>query len=491
MRYNCPQCGQHLDIDEWWVGKATQCPTCQLTFLVPEPELSAVTRPWWRMRWAVAALLGGVLLGTVGVWLAVRSRSASPTDRAALAGTNVPSAHKPSTAPGQPAASAAAPGPESAPRNLPRPSHSGSINPPKLAVQTTWQFAEGSGGMVVSPNRWTTTLIIENADTRTWSLTPDLLMAEVVGTDALAGAVCPGANQEVRKRVMPFIVNGAPEGTNGSATTLILFPSDSGLFTLDIASFDAHWRLNGKESPWTPTRLKPGERLECTWEYLSPTAFKPEVRSKPGFHLFHLGPVLSCADDPRGPAFVLATHSVPATSDQWCGGEPEFVPLTSESVRRRVSDPSQPVAWRAQFLAMSWDQPRPVDHTDAFALETLNDAAGSPVDLRKTAAASLLERRYGPAKPTLVAIARNQDASVDLRLCVIRGLHRLGGQDILETLSGIARDIRQGRPAREAALNSLFDWGAEGHVVVRSLCSDAELGVAARTLLNPQSSPNH
>ena len=70
IKFNCPQCGQHIAVDATGAGMTVACPQCSLAILVPQPEQLAGQEPprrakrWWLLSAGIAAamLIAGLLI---------------------------------------------------------------------------------------------------------------------------------------------------------------------------------------------------------------------------------------------------------------------------------------------------------------------------------------------------------------------------------------------------------------------------------------------
>jgi cytohesin len=70
IKFNCPQCGQHIAVDATGAGMTVACPQCSLAILVPQPAQLAGQEPprrpkrWWLLSAGIAAamLIAGLLI---------------------------------------------------------------------------------------------------------------------------------------------------------------------------------------------------------------------------------------------------------------------------------------------------------------------------------------------------------------------------------------------------------------------------------------------
>jgi cytohesin len=70
IKFNCPQCGQHIAVDATAAGMTVVCPQCSLAILVPQPAQLAGQEPprrakrWWLLSAGIAAamLIAGLLI---------------------------------------------------------------------------------------------------------------------------------------------------------------------------------------------------------------------------------------------------------------------------------------------------------------------------------------------------------------------------------------------------------------------------------------------
>ena len=358
--------------------------------------------------------------------------------------------------------------------------------PPALSVKGSWRFSTGSGGFAPSPNEWVTTLTFENPGPKTWTVVPDMILVEAVETQSIAGGICPGGLHGARNKCVPFILRSAPKDKSGSGSTLLIYPTGGGGATVSFSSFEAHWKLDGKEHLWQATDLKRGGKLECEWEYPNVTTFKAEVKGKGSYNVSHVGPLFYDKADTTGPAYVLASRLTRAAGKKgkWQCANPVFLPLTPESVRKEIDDKSKPVARRSAFLAWLWHQPRPCKDADQVLMAVLEAPGKYPTALRGSAASALLVRRHRPALKALRSLAANKEADADLRTRIIGDLDQILPAGEVQALARIARDPSDTKKVRESALRTLSRMGPEGWVVVKELANDKELSETAESLLN-------
>jgi hypothetical protein len=350
-----------------------------------------------------------------------------------------------------------------------------------------WQFIEGRPEAgIPHPQIWKTSLEWTNTDSRAWTVVPDMLFSEVLDTESLDGGICAPEKAPLRNACLwPCRIGAAPLDLSGSASRDLTFlgagPSP-GTFTPRVGTAQAHWRLHQQEQLWQATLVPRGDQLSCVWEHWTADVFKPELRTRPGYHLVQYGPVFFDNDNPRGNAYVLVARSTPGGKiNEWQSEAPRFLPLTAEEVRRQI-DADLPLSARMQFVVWLWDQPRPVDQADRVLLELVKEEAKYPVNLRAGAARGLLELRSLTALPTLLDLLSNKGSESRLRSAIIDGLPLLPDKGV-EPLSAVALDAAEKPELRTAALRSLAKTETKGWVIIEKLKNDAQMGKEAESLL--------
>ncbi len=334
-----------------------------------------------------------------------------------------------------------------------------------LQPSVAWTFRPGSSGFAATPNEWTTKVALKNSGSKTWVVLPDVVFAEHSGgeglvTAALGGAIqdsssvglCPEALNRHRHPGVPFRCFNLPKDKSGSRTAFWLFSN-----SITIGNAAAHWTVNGQEALWEPTEIKEGDQFKCEWEVKCGATFTKEVKSKADYGIFHIGPVCYPRDDPTAPACVLVAVAQQPGAEKYekrCD-RPQFIPLTEASIQSEIDDVAKPLAWRAQFLVLAWDQPRAGPSVDGILMEVLQNEVKYPLVLRKGACWGLVRRQYAPGRPVLLSLVCNRQSPSQLRCTILSALDDQLAQDEISRMTGIAKDKTEAADVRAELLRCM------------------------------------
>ncbi len=261
-------------------------------------------------------------------------------------------------------------------------------------------------------------------------------------------------------------------------------PNDDGQMTVRWGNADAILKRNGKDARWSAAEMAKGEQLEYKWESHSFVTFKDDLKGTDQHHVFQLGPIIFDAASPSMPSYLLVAEAgaKEKKDNQWHAGSFRFMPLTVEEIRRQVEDSSRTDIWRCHFLTLLWAQPRPVTDAGRYILEFFNNAH-YPVAVRSTAARSLLELRYAPARDALIAVALDSKADLSLRSRIVSALDLMLKPEEAPVLRAVAADASNPLQVRKMALESLGRMGEQGKTAIQQFTHDKDLKETARELL--------
>lgn len=356
---------------------------------------------------------------------------------------------------------------------------------PKMKVEVRWEFSAGSGGIAPTPHKWTTHLSLVSEDMRRWVVVPDLLFAEAIESIAIAGGLIPNDRRDARNACVPHPVRSAPTDSSGASAELLLFPAGGTRFIFSLGAFVAQLKINGQVALWVPAELAETDRLDCEWQTCMTGTFKDEAKQQEEYHIFHLGPVLYAPAYPDTPSFVLSARS--SGQDQkgeWADITHEFVPLTVARVKPEIADASRPLAWRSQFLALLWDNPRPAPGTSDLLMDVVHNAEDYPVVMRISAASGLLAFDHAPAKPILLSVLQNAEEDGNLRKHLAGRIEVIAGERAERVAAEIAKNTDEQKDVREECLKALARIGTPAAwSVVEGLRRDGAVGETARKLV--------
>lgn len=362
-------------------------------------------------------------------------------------------------------------------------------SPPDAAVEISWKYVEGSSGFVAMPSSWVATTSIRDKDGRDWTVVPDMIVGESLGSDALAKGICLAERQKQWNDVLPMNVNLSPSQKIGKYEEYTYSPPDAnGRLTVQWGDSMAVLKRNGKEAPWAAVEMKKGDRLEYEWESHNFLTFKADLKSTDRHRVFQLGPVLYDASLPSAPSYLLVAESGAGrrTGEQWQAETFRFVPLTAEEILRQVEDANRSDVWRCHFLTLLWAQPRPVADAGRHILEFFSNSR-YPKVVRIAAASSLLELKYTPARDALMAAALDPKADPSLRSGIVSKLDLMLGSKECPVVIGVAENASNPLQVRKAALVCLARMGEQGKTAIRQFTHDKDLKEAATELLKEKS----
>jgi hypothetical protein len=510
--FHCPSCRKKSALDPALAGRSFRCPRCGQTSRSsarpvaspPEsvhPTPAPADDPGWR---TFGVFLGGISVASVLVigglvWLlrpgpgrtpavAAAPVEAGPAAVAPIARPADPSppfpppppppAPTPDAPPTVPTPPPAAPAKkEASPPPVPPTAPAAAV--PKLAAKVRWAFKEGSSGFTVQPHIWKATVELKPTDDVRWTVVPDLVLGEVSGTEALSQGV--SANGFGRCRLVFFGVPNAatfPSDTSGAIRPLLQIGN---MYTIGPA-YKREWRLNGKSALWKPTPLTRDDRLECVWEHATGTTIKWDLKAKPDYRPYHLGPLLYDPATPDGPCYAVAAFGRKGTADEWLCDQPDLIPLTEERIRREVADATRPDHWRMQFLVWYWDQQRRVKGAADILLRGFQGTEYTPL-MKLSAAKGLLAIEDAPGVAAVLARLRDRGTPAAFREDLVQALeyHKAAG---LAPATDLARDRREEKALREAAIDALATYEADGWKVIEGLKGDPDVGPKVKKMLD-------
>jgi hypothetical protein len=363
-------------------------------------------------------------------------------------------------------------------------------SPPDAAVEISWKYVEGSSGFVAMPSSWVATTTIGDKDGRIWTVVPDMIVGESLGSDALAKGICLAERQKRWNAVSPVTVNLSPSKKAGKYEEYTYSPSDeNGRYMVQWGDSKAVLKRNGKETPWMTLQLNKDDRLEFEWESHNFLSFKTDMKNTDRHRVFQLGPVLYDASLPSAPSYLLVAESGAAgkTGEQWHAESFRFVPLTAEEIRRQVEDANRSDIWRCHFLTLLWAQPRPVADAGRHILEFFSNSR-YPKVVRIAAASSLLELKYTPARDALMAAALDPKADPSLRSGIVSKLDLMLGSKECPVVIGVAENTSNPLQVRKAALVCLSRMGEQGKTAIRQFSRDKDLKDTAADLVKGKKS---
>jgi hypothetical protein len=363
-------------------------------------------------------------------------------------------------------------------------------SPPDAAVEISWKYVEGSSGFVAMPSSWVATTSIRDKDGRDWTVVPDMIVGESLGSDALAKGICLAERQKRWNDVSPVTVNPSPSQKMGKYEEYTFSPpDDNGQVMVQWGDSKAVLKRNGKEAPWAAVELKKGDRLEYEWESHNFVTFKTDLKSTDRHRVFQLGPVFYDASLPSAPSYLLVAESGAGgkSGEQWHAESFRFVPLTAEEIRRHVEDAGLSDIWRCHFLTLLWAQPRPVADAGRHVMEFFANTR-YPKGLRMTAASSLLELRYAPARNALVTAALDPKTDPSLRSGIVSRLDRILEPKECSLVIGVAENASNPLQVRKAALVCLGRMGDQGKTAIRQFTRDKDLKETAAELVKGKKS---
>ena len=507
--FHCPGCRRKSALDPTRAVRTFRCPrcgqTCRAAAGPPTPALASPPAAVGPSGRTFGLFLGGIsgasilLIGGL-IWLLRPGPGSPPTVAAGPAETTLqvarfadpspPSATLPPPPPSPsaakrdepaPAPTPPAPAPSPPPATPPAatPQAAASAAAPKLTAKVRWSFKAGSSGFTVQPHIWKTTVELNPTDDVRWTVVPDLVVGEVSGTEALSQGV---SDNGYRRCGLVFfgVPNAAdfPTDTSGAIHPLLQIGDT---YMMGMA-YKREWRVNGTGALWKPTPLGRGDRLECVWEHATGTTIKPELKAKPDYRPYHLGPLLFDPAVSDGPCYAVAAVGRKGAAGEWTCDEPDLIPLTEDLIRKEVADATRPDHWRMQFLVWYWDQPRPVKDAGGILLRGFQGTEYTPL-MKLSAAKGLLAMQDAPGVAAVTARLRDRGAPAAIREELVKALryHKAAG---LSPASDIARDRGEGKALREGAIDALATYEADGWKAIEGLKDDKDVGPKVKKMLD-------
>ena len=131
-----------------------------------------------------------------------------------------------------------------------------------------------------------------------------------------------------------------------------------------------------------------------------------------------------------GSAFLLVTAPDTCINPgvEWISSKSELFPLTIEKIMGEINDTTKSVEWRCHFIAMLWDQPRPVKNAGTILKQIFTDR-NNPDVLKFSAAFSLIETGNKPMLDSLKQFVLDEEYNVNRRAVLLTQLYKLEEND--------------------------------------------------------------
>ncbi|MGD2035971.1 MAG: tetratricopeptide repeat protein [Bacteroidales bacterium] len=331
---------------------------------------------------------------------------------------------------------------------------------PDLDISVTWKFTRATSGSgwwsVPTPNKWNMDIKIRNKDNKSWTMVPDFLFLETYEEDVIAKGLNDSILAEKRKVYMPFRVDPAPGDTSDGIERTILFPAGGDMYTVLWTKASLHWKYNNRMVNWIPVNMLSNDSLDCHWEELNNYTFSTKNKFDPEYRLYLLGPVIYDSSHTGGNAYLVI--SSPDTCLEkgkvWQSYHSGIVTLNKEFVLEQISDTMRSPEWRNYFVAMLWDQPRPVENAGEI-LTSLFYNKNNPASIRFSSAYSLIGTGYVAALDSLKEFVLDENYQANSRAALLSNLYKLMHPDDCSFFKEMISDRQNPAKLRVAAAGAL------------------------------------